>query len=386
MKLGFACHWDPEPRGTWSGTPWRFREALARRTDLVDAGVSFAAPTRLGLKLAHARYRHGTWSSTWKHSRVTDTLRARRIDAAVHDSGCDAVLEIGDLAVLDRPFFVYQDLSYDALLHHFEEDAAAGQFPGLSPRLVAARRDRQRRVYEAASGVLAMSDWLSRALVRLSGLPPEKVVTVPPGVNATFQDGPFEQDPPGGPRTSSVEERPDRPPALLFLGKDFHRKGGDLAVASVRRLRADYHPGLTLTVAGPAEWPLPTPPPDGVRFVGRVAPDAVTALIEDHDLLVLPSRFEAFGIVFVEALSRGMPCVARDAFAMPEIVHPGRNGALVSAEEERPDALAEAIVGVLEDADLRECCWRERAQVARFYTWDRAADATVTFVERAVSG
>lgn len=378
MRLGFACHWDPEPRGTWSGTPWRLRHALTQRADVVDVGVSFVAPARMALKLAHARYRHGTLSSTWKHSRVTDALRRRRIAAAADDADCDAVLEIQDLAVLDRPFFVYQDLSYDALLHHFDVEAAAGQFPGLTPRLVAARRDRQRHVYEQAAGVIAMSDWLARSLVRLSGLPAEKVVAIPPGANATSQ-----APPPAERAAASGDRGRDRPPALLFLGKDFQRKGGDLAVAAVAKLRADYDPELTLTVAGPVAWPLPGPPPDGVRFAGRVAPDAVTALIDQHDLLVLPSRFEAFGIAFVEALARGVPCIARDAFAMPEIVHPGRGGALLAADEERPDVLARTVVDVLEDAELRRRCAQDSARVRDFYTWDRAAEAFVAAIERA---
>lgn len=384
MKLGFACHWDPDPPGTWSGTPWRFREALLRHTTVVDVGLSLSSQVRFPLRVAHARYRNGGWSSTWKHSRVTDVLRQHRVISGARAAACDAVVEIQDLAVLDRPFFLYQDLSYDALLHHFDDEVGVHQFPGLTPRAIERRRERQRRVYEASSGVLAMSAWLAKALVELSGLPAEKVFTVPPGINALATENPSADLLAG--RGDGVDAGANTGPSLLFLGKDFHRKGGDLVVAAMIALRRDYDPDLTLTIAGPATWPLDGPPPEGVRFLGRVPPAAVTPLLDAHDLLVLPSRFEAFGIVFAEALSRGLPCVGRDAFAMPEVIRRGHNGDLIPRGEERPTVLAETIAGVLDDPGIWERCAQDRGAVGAYYSWDRAAAATVEIVGSALGG
>ena len=115
---------------------------------------------------------------------------------------------------------------------------------------------------------------------------------------------------------------------LLFVGwgtdvSDFYRKGGDLVVAALALLRRDHDPRITLTVVGPETWPLPGSPPDGVRFLGSLPAHEVAPLYDSHDLFVMPSRMEAFGIVFTEAVARGLPCVARDAYAMPEIVTPG---------------------------------------------------------------
>ena len=54
----------------------------------------------------------------------------------------------------------------------------------------------------------------------------------------------------------------------------------------------------------------------------------------------MPSRLEAFGIVLTEALARGLPCIARDAYVMPEIVTPGVSGALVVSDDAKMSAAA----------------------------------------------
>ena len=86
-------------------------------------------------------------------------------------------------------------------------------------------------------------------------------------------------------------------------------------------VHARYRDGRLTTVAGieDKEWPLPGPVPDGVNLLGALSPGQVARLYDEHDLFVMPPRQESFGVVFTEALSRGLPCVARNAYAMPEI-------------------------------------------------------------------
>jgi glycosyltransferase involved in cell wall biosynthesis len=147
-------------------------------------------------------------------------------------------------------------------------------------------------------------------------------------------------------------------------------KGGDIVLAALQLVR-ERAPEIRLTVAGPAEWPLGEGPPDGVDFLGRVPIGAVAKLMDSHDLLLMPSRIEGFGIVFVEALARGLPCIARKAFAMPELVRPGYNGDLVESDD--PATLAKKVLAVLADDRVYERTAFDAPEVARYFTWDRAA-------------
>jgi glycosyltransferase involved in cell wall biosynthesis len=360
-ELGFACAWDDPPQGTWSHTPWQLRAALRERADVVDLGLTWPPAVRAGLRGLAAHRDRGHWGSHWKQHPLTQVLAARQLRGALRRRPVDVVLQMGDLAALDVPFLLYQDASYDLLLDRLGEDGARAQhFPGLSRSALHRLRDRQRAVYARAAGVLAMSEWLAEHLVRVSGVPARRVHVVPPGA-------------------VDLPARVDRSPRLdrhrlLLVGKDFHTKGGDLALAALAILRREVDPAFELTVVGPRSWPLPGPVPAGVRYRGRLPLAEVHALYATHDLFVMPSRFEGYGIALVEALAHGLPCVARQDCAMPEIVRPGVNGALLGGNPGDPTELAELIATACADDALHERTAAAAAEVARRHSWGRVAD------------
>lgn len=396
MRLGFACAWDRRPELTWSGTSWNLRAALRDRAaattgtqdvvDVVDVGISYPPAVRLALKAACARRHDGRWVSLWKHSRAARRYGEVAVRGGLRRHQPDVLLQVQDLAVADRPYLLFQDLSYDVLADYAGRPDGLVNFPSLSAGAVARLRERQRRVYAGAAGVLAMSRWFADHLVDVSGLPADRVHVVHPGIGVP---GPFGTSPSG----TTPSGRPDRGRAdrdrvgrqrrrLLFVGRDFHRKGGEVVLAALEVLRREVDPAVTLTVAGPRTWPLAGPVPTGVRFLGPVPVDRVGTLYADHDLFVLPSRFEAFGIVFVEALAAGLPCVGRRAFAMPEIITPGRNGDLIGASEGHGAAgraaeaveLASVVAQVLADDGIYRSTAAGAAEVTRHFSWQRAAD------------
>lgn len=370
--LGFACAWDDPRETTWSHTPWNLRAALHERLPVVDVPAELASTVQRGLKLLGARRVDGRWTTTWNSHPVTVALNAARLRRSARTSRFDIALQIGDLARLDRPYLIYQDLSWDLVLEH--TDPAEGrnpQFPGVTLERLERLRARQHRIYRSATGIVAMSRWLADHLVAVTGLPAAKVFVVPPGANGL----------PGRVEPHRATGR-GRRRRLLFVGKDFERKGGDLVVRALALLRRDLDPALELTVVGPANWPLPGAPPEGVRFLGRIGLAQITALFAEHDVFVMPSRFEGYGIALVEALAHGLPCVARNRCAMPEIVTPGVNGALVGTED--VGELAAAIAAVLQDDGLHAAVAGAAAGVAEAHSWRRAA-LDVERIVRAVS-
>jgi len=355
-RLGFACAWGPIEADTWSGTPFRLRAALAASGSLVPLAAELPAPVRLALKAASARRVDGQWVSLWKHGGAAKWLTQKKLSQVARGSGCDAVVTIQDLGVLDVPYLVVQDLSYDALLDHVGPNGVP-HFPGLTRSAIERMRDRQLEVYAKAARLMPMSQWLAGRLMR-SGVPESKIVVANPGVNV-----------PMNPDLPVPERRVGPTRRLLFIGRDPETKALDVVVSSFAQLRRDRGPAITLTVAGPAAWPIPGAVPDGVDFLGPVPRDRVPMLLDTHDLFVMPSRLEGFGIAFVEALCRGLPCIGRNAFAMPEIIKPGIGGALIDDD----DQLAETISTALDDDELYHRCAADAPAVRRHYTWDRAA-------------
>ena len=89
------------------------------------------------------------------------------------------------------------------------------------------------------------------------------------------------------------------------------------------------------------------------------------------DLYCMPSRFEPLGLVFAEALSFGVPCIGSNLCAMPEIIYPGTNGYLLDNED--PKNLAELMVKVFEDKDIKSKMKKLSKHYREYYSWNRVA-------------
>ncbi len=133
--------------------------------------------------------------------------------------------------------------------------------------------------------------------------------------------------------------RHDGPAELLFFGRLEYEKGVHEAIAALPRIRRT-HPGTTLTVAGDGtqqEWLIEVARKHkvlkAVQFVGRVDHDELLHLLHRADVAVLPSHYEPFGIVALEAAAAGIPLVTSTAGGLGEA---GVNGRSASSHSRRP--------------------------------------------------
>jgi glycosyltransferase involved in cell wall biosynthesis len=292
------------------------------------------------------------------------------VQRRVAASQCDAVIEIQDVGIIDRPFFVYQDLSYDVLVRELEsgDEGVTHFFKSLDRDVINRRRARQHEVFSRATGVLAMSAAYAESLVTESGLAPDKVHVVYPGAPALS----------AGTITTLPRLREQPRTKLLFVGTTFLVKAGDVVLQAFEILRRE-DPSLTLTIVGPDSWPVDGPIPDGVDFRGRVPRSEIVSIMDEHDLFVMPSRLEGFGMVFVEAMARGLPCVGRRAFAMPELIEDGVTGAIVDTLDSA--VVAKAISDTLANDEIFVEVHRRAADVAQRFTWEKSAKSIIDIID-----
>jgi len=171
------------------------------------------------------------------------------------------------------------------------------------------------------------------------------------------------------------------PPELLYLGRLEYEKGVHEAIAALPRIRRS-HPGTTLTVAGDGtqlDWLTEVARTHkvrkAVRFAGRVDHDQLLELLHRADAAVLPSHYEPFGIVALEAAAAGAPLVTSDVGGLGEAVIDGRTG--LSFPPRDVAALADAVRAVLDDpagAQRRAEAARERLTSA--FDWHTVAAET----------
>lgn len=218
-----------------------------------------------------------------------------------------------------------------------------------------------RQTLQHSRHVIAVSRSLAEATAAL-GLPRERVEVIPDGIDLErFQPGP-----------------PEREPVILFVGSLIERKGVHHLLRALPSVFERF-PESRAVIAGdgPQRAALEAAAralgiADRVAFVGAQSQAQIGAWMRRARLFVLPSLEEALGIVLLEALASGTPCVGSNVGGIPEIVAPDV-GRVVPPED--PAALAGAINDLLGDADT----WQAMSQRARThivencYTWKKVA-------------
>ena len=171
------------------------------------------------------------------------------------------------------------------------------------------------------------------------------------------------------------------PPELLFVGRLEYEKGVHDAIAALPRIRR-ANPGTTLTIAGDGtqqDWLVEQARKHRVlkvtRFVGRLDHAELLAALHRADAAVLPSHYEPFGLVALEAAAAGTPLVTSNIGGLGEAVINGETG--MSCPPRDVARLAEAVGAVLDDpaaAQRRARAARER--LTSDFDWHTVADET----------
>jgi glycosyltransferase involved in cell wall biosynthesis len=204
-------------------------------------------------------------------------------------------------------------------------------YPEYSSKLICKETLRDAIVNERAAlsrVALAIywSDWAAQSAIRYHGLDPSKVRVVAPGPALDDKEALGLDE-----ARQLVRERPGDRCRLLFVGIDWTRKGGDKALEIAKLLNAS---GLAteLTVVG-CEPQVDGPVPEFVRVIGHLSrsneKDAakLNRLYQTSHFLIMPTRADAFGLVFAEANAFALPSIATNVGGIPEIIKYGINGA-----------------------------------------------------------
>ena len=118
-----------------------------------------------------------------------------------------------------------------------------------------------------------------------------------------------------------------------------------------------------------------------VTFTGRIADDRFIKTFAQAAVAVIPSVYEGFGLPVVEAMACGVPVISTTGGALPEVV--GNAGILVPPAD--PSALAEAIDGLLKDAERRRVLGEEgRKRVIKHFSWQQTAKKTAQVYRQAI--
>lgn len=380
MRILLLCQGDAETNDSWSGVTHSVVQQLrAAGHTVVCADVELDGKDRwLAAALSFARPRRRWWVR-FHLGRWGFALRSRRAarHLATHAATTDLILQIGATFRLahrgGRPLALYCDsniaLSCRGIGSGFSEAAM------LTAAEIDDIRWRETKVLEGADLIFTMSDLVRHSFERDFGVPAHRLATIHCAPNEEIQRDPTPTEPAA------------QAPVILFSGRDFGRKGGDLLLEAFREVRRQI-PDARLVMVGPRR---PTMVPPGVEFPGFLNRDraegraAMDRAYREAAVFCVPTRFEPFGTAYVEAMTYGLPCVGPRAWAVPEIIAHGETGLLVPPED--PKALAQALLNVLRDpVRARAMGEAGRRRALERFTWRAAIDRMLDHLEPLVYG
>ena len=243
-----------------------------------------------------------------------------------------------------------------------------------------------------AAVVITDSECSRREIVRLLGIPSERVRAIPLGVEPIFMPA---WDQMGMDR---VRERLDLPERyLLYVGGADVRKNIGVLLRAMAMLRARVAADPTDPAVGVPPLVIAAPPiavataqrpdwraqahalglgPEAVRFVDYIAEEDLPAVYRGAEAFVFPSRAEGFGLTPLEAMACGAPVLCSDASSLPEVV--GEAGLLLPPDD--PAVWAAAMLRVCTDAGLRGRLRSAGPARAASFTWERTAGGVLEVI------
>ena len=241
----------------------------------------------------------------------------------------------------------------------------------------------EKEIVHTCHRILAPTARERDSLIRLYGAPPEKIGVVPCGVNLNL----FCPEP-----KTAARKRLGLNPAdtiLLYVGRFDPLKGLNTLLEAMTCLR--NHRRMRLVVVGGdgdqspeyralAEITARLAIEENVMFVGRVGQHNLPPYYSAADVLVMPSRYESFGMVGLEALACGIPVVSTPVGAADSLIRKARAGCIVS--DPSPRSLADGIQSILSDRSLPAA--GAIRQSILDYSWSNVVSAVIAEYENVI--
>jgi glycosyltransferase involved in cell wall biosynthesis len=364
MRILFLCQGDAESWQSWSGISKSLVDQLrSEGHTVITQNVDLDGADRWlagGMTFSPNRRR---WGARFDLGALPFRLRSRRANqtVALHQGKIDVIVQIGATFQVSSRFGIPYFMCCDSNIRMAQRGASSGYSDGsaIAGAALESIAARERTVYRGAAGIFPLSERLRRSFIEDFGISPDRVRAVYAGPN--FKGG----------SVGAAPTRPSgRPPTVLFVGLQFHRKGGDVLVESFRRVRT-HLPTARLLLAGIPAGFVAGPGIECLGDLNKNTPEgaaALTAAYASADVFALPTRFEPFGIAFVEAMHFGLPCIGPQAWAVPEIIADGETGFTIPVDD--VEALTDRLQRLLTDSAL---CARmgeaSRSRAMRLFTW-----------------
>ena len=356
MKVGFAARWSPLDKKSWSGTsyftyqeilknneveifqfkwPWLLRESLTTQKSFNRRW--FKRQTAVEFLKAYAKY---------FSKQLTKELRKRPVDVLFVSASSPLIAYVET----DIPIIYMTDATFQQLQSYYPH------FSNLAGYNIRQGIELDKKAFVNASHCMLASDWNKNSAINDYEIGSNKISVVPCGANLDLI-----------PAKADLDVEATGQCRLLFLGVEWERKGGDIALETFQLLQQKgIDPHLHIIGCVPPHALSQEKNITIIPFLDKNNPDEfqkLHAIFLQTDLLLLPTLAECAGVVFSEASAYAIPSITTDTGGVTTYVRNGINGFTIPLQA-GAEAYADKIIGLISD---KETMTRLKLSARKFY-------------------
>lgn len=356
MKIAYVTTYDSADVHAWSGSGKYILDALQSNGFQTETIGNLREKSPLFFKMKKVLYAI-ILSKIYLRDREPAVLKsyASQVENALKSSSCDLVFCPGSSPIAylqtDKPVVFWTDATFAGMIDFYPG------FCNLCAETIRNGNKMEQSALSKCSLAIYSSEWAANTAIRNYDVDPLKVKVVPFGANISCNRN-----------LQDINEIANNKIfdtcKLLFIGVDWFRKGGDIAliVASIlnqRGIKTELH----VVGCNP-----PVSLPSFVRQYGFISKNTekgrmlLDQLMTESHFLILPSRAECYGVVFAEASSYGLPSLATKVGGIPTAIQDGKNGQTFSLGENPEnycDYIERLMSSMLEYRELAQSSFRE---------------------------
>jgi len=234
------------------------------------------------------------------------------------------------------PTLEYENLKVPYVTFNDYTMALTLKYPAASspPSQIQRWLELEKKLYQNASKIFTTSENTKKSIINDYNIETKKVILVRYGIPIEFNQ-----------KTTKLYSNN----TILFIGRNFKHKGGFILLKAFQKVR-NVIPSAKLIIVGVDKNIIQKKPP-GVEILGFIKDrNKINNLFEYSTIFVMPSYYEAFGLVFLEAMIHKLPCIGTNIDAIPEIISDGETGFLIRPDD--VDELANKIIILLKNPEL----------------------------------
>ena len=319
-KIAFLCSGPPTDRKIWSGTIFKMYESfLTHNIDVewiqVNRFTNWESKFFLSIENLHKKIFNRGFNRN--HFIAKAFLASKKLQKTLKKSDADLIFApttIADIAFLKtaKPIIYLNDATFHQLLNYYGGMSGFGWLSKKTTVFI------EKLALQKSDFLIFSSNWAAKHAEDFYQIPKDKIEVIKFGSNTTAPDKIVEKD-----YSGEI--------TFLFLGVEWERKGGQIALDAIKILRDRNYP-VKLQVVGCIPPVEEAEAMNVIPFLNKNNPEEARQIfnfLQNSHFMFMPTRADCTPISFCEAASYGLPVISTDTGGVSAVVEPGETGILL---------------------------------------------------------